>query len=334
MADPTPPEAPHAATAPLAGSPSEWLELPTVPSVGRSYLRALAGTFTKKTAAAKALSVTVPPRTLDVAHLERYRRVTGFSDPGAVPPTYLHALAVPLHLALITHPAFPARALGLIHTEQHIDVLGDLDPSRPLGLAARVGRASPARRGASFQLETTATAQGAVVWRGLTTFLAPGYKAPTSPDSTTATAAATEDSDGGTEPTPVAAPAPASSAGAPGEGAEVEVSLLWPLPAGLGRQYARVGGDYNPIHMSAISARLFGFRRAIVHGMWSMARALAAVEDLGPRGPRRYAVRFRRPIFLPSEVRFTATRLGDGLAMELTSARTGKLHLEGTVEPL
>jgi len=304
------------------------IELSAVPSLGRSYLRALAGGFTRKAGPAKRLSVTLPPRAVDVAHLERYRRVTGFSDPGAVPPTYPHVLAVPLHLALITHPAFPARALGLVHTEQRIDVLADLDPRRPLALTASVGGPRPARRGATFQLETTATADGEVVWQGLTTFLAPGHRpaSQTSPD-----AAHGPTGDTAEAPPSTTSPGPGSDPAAPGEPGDVVVSLLWPLPSGLGRRYARVGGDYNPIHLSALTARLFGFKRAIAHGMWSMARVLAAVEDLAPQGPRRYTARFRRPLFLPSEVRFTATRVPGGLDLALRSARTGKPHLQGTV---
>lgn len=41
----------------------------------------------------------------------------------------------------------------------------------------------------------------------------------------------------------------------------------WSLASDLGRRYARVSGDINPIHLHALSARAFGFRRAIAHGM-------------------------------------------------------------------
>jgi hypothetical protein len=44
---------------------------------------------------------------------------------------------------------------------------------------------------------------------------------------------------------------------------------------GVGRQYARVSGDFNPIHIAAVAARFFGFKRALAHGMWSLARCAA-----------------------------------------------------------
>ena len=50
----------------------------------------------------------------------------------------------------------------------------------------------------------------------------------------------------------------------------------WRLPGDLGRRYAAVSGDRNPIHLYALTAKAFGFPRQIAHGMWSKARCLAA----------------------------------------------------------
>lgn len=45
------------------------------------------------------------------------------------------------------------------------------------------------------------------------------------------------------------------------------------------RIWASITTDYNPIHLHDILAKLFGQRGQIVHGMWSMARTLAILED-------------------------------------------------------
>ncbi|QDP00717.1 MaoC/PaaZ C-terminal domain-containing protein [Thalassotalea sp. PS06] len=42
----------------------------------------------------------------------------------------------------------------------------------------------------------------------------------------------------------------------------------------LARRYAKVSGDYNPIHLYDVSAKLFGFDRAIIHGMYMCHRLL------------------------------------------------------------
>jgi hypothetical protein len=40
-------------------------------------------------------------------------------------------------------------------------------------------------------------------------------------------------------------------------------------PADIGRRYGAVSGDRNPIHLTAVTAKLFGFQQAIAHGMWT-----------------------------------------------------------------
>ncbi len=71
----------------------------------------------------------------------------------------------------------------------------------------------------------------------------------------------------------------------------------------LGRRYGSVSGDLNPIHVHPFTARLFGFRSAIAHGMWTKARCLAALE---PRLPDAFTVdvAFKKPILLPRKVEF------------------------------
>jgi hypothetical protein len=79
------------------------------------------------------------------------------------------------------------------------------------------------------------------------------------------------------------------------------VTAHWRVPGDLGRRYAAVSGDRNPIHLHGLSAKAFGFPRAIAHGMWTKARCLAAL-----RLPDALAaeVRFKQPILLPSTVTF------------------------------
>jgi hypothetical protein len=75
----------------------------------------------------------------------------------------------------------------------------------------------------------------------------------------------------------------------------------WQLPPQLGRDYARVSGDYNPIHLSALSAKAFGFPRAIAHGMWTLARAAAALQPPKPLAEATLCAEFKLPMLLPGE---------------------------------
>jgi acyl dehydratase len=71
-----------------------------------------------------------------------------------------------------------------------------------------------------------------------------------------------------------------------------------------GRKYARISGDYNPIHLFAWSAKLLGFKTAIAHGMNVLALALSRIEKKNSILNLPYTIsnQFINPVSLPSEL--------------------------------
>jgi acyl dehydratase len=104
--------------------------------------------------------------------------------------------------------------------------------------------------------------------------------------------------------------------------------VTWRLSGDLGRRYAAVSGDCNPIHLYPVTAKALGFRRQIAHGMWSNARCVAALENRLPDAVTVDVV-FRKPIFLPGSVAFGARPTDMGYAFTLTDPRSGAPHLQG-----
>jgi acyl dehydratase len=111
---------------------------------------------------------------------------------------------------------------------------------------------------------------------------------------------------------------------------------------GLIRQYAAASGDRNPIHMSDLSAKAFGFPRAIAHGMWTAARVVANVE--GQLADEvTYNVRFGKPVLLPAKVNVYTKRVGNGdeggagarpssgFDISVLNAKKGYPHLTATL---
>jgi len=76
----------------------------------------------------------------------------------------------------------------------------------------------------------------------------------------------------------------------------------WSVAPGVGRRYARASGDYNPIHLHDAAARRFGFPSAIAHGMWTLSRSVAELERHRGASCQAVYVRFKRPVFIPSEL--------------------------------
>lgn len=233
--------------------------------------------------------------------LAAYQRVCGFPVDDRVPVTWPQVLAGPLHMAIFCHPEFPLSPLGIVHTENGIRQERPLSADEPLDLRVFVEGHRPARRGIEFDLMTEARSAGDVVWSARTTILSRAEKG-----------------DGVKRERPEP---PAVS---------VSRSTAWRVPADQGRRYARVSGDNNPIHLHPLTARLFGFPRAIVHGMWSLARCMAEVQDDLADGPIDLEVAFRSPVLLPTSVRFESGRCSRGLAFSL-SQRSGRPCLTGLV---
>jgi acyl dehydratase len=102
-------------------------------------------------------------------------------------------------------------------------------------------------------------------------------------------------------------------------------------PIDIGRRYAPVSGDFNPIHLTGWSARLLGFDQPIAHGMWTLARALAVLGIDRVDGPHQVHTVFGSPVRLPARVSVWSGRNGDGLAFEVRDLAGERVHLRGRI---
>jgi acyl dehydratase len=236
---------------------------------------------------------------VDANQLARYARVCGFTLRDELPATYLHIKAFPLHMQLMTDGRFPFPAVGLVHLSNRITVHRAARVGETFDLTVKATPIEPHPKGKTFALVSEARVDGELVWEDHSTML--------------------RRVGGSGEPRQADPAMRGKGAGAPVE---------WRLPGDLGRRYGSVSGDRNPIHLHPLTARVFGFKQAIAHGMWTKARALAALEPL----PDAYTVdvEFKKPILLPSRVTFAA----DNGRFVVRSAKNPDItHLEGTVTP-
>ena len=241
---------------------------------------------------------------VDGKRLADYRKVCGFNDDGLLPPTYPHILAFALQMQLLTAKDFPFPLLGLIHLRNRIRVLRPMGGISRAQVSVRVHNLQPHPKGATFDLLTTLDDQLGPLWEAESQMLCRGVKL----DG--------EAVEQHWEPSQ----------------ALTEVAH-WKAPADIGRQYAKVSGDYNPIHLSAASAKLFGFPTAIAHGLWNKARTLAALADHLPKANLEVTVHFRKPVRLPSEVTLLASEAGSSGQLRLVGA--GDLeHMVGSWQPI
>lgn len=281
-------------SAPGSLGPLVRAALPAVPGLNRlpGLRKAPVSEFT-------GLSRTREAVTVERHHVERYAEVCGFARRDTVPLPYPHVLAFGLHLAIMADPAFPYPAPGTVHLENSITGHRPIGVGEVLDLVTSVGPSRPHRSGTLLDFDTRVSVGGELVWESTSRYLRRGAR----PEG---------------EPYPgLGLPEPPAG-GAP-----------WGLPADLGRRYARVSGDHNPIHLHPLTARAWGYRRPIAHGMWTKARCLAAIENRLP-DPVRVEVAFGRPVPLPGTVLFAhRAEPGGDHTFGLTRPGDGARHLSG-----
>jgi acyl dehydratase len=232
------------------------------------------------------------------ARVDAYAAVCGFPRKDAVPLTYPHMLAFPLHMAIMSDPAFPYPAIGMVHVENTITARRAIRVGEALDVTTSVGPPRPHAKGVLLDFVTAVTGDGETAWESTSTYLRRGRTI-----------------EG--EPAPGLAILDAPTGG-----------VEWRLPANLGRTYAAVSGDANPIHLYPLTAKALGFPRQIAHGMWTKARSVAAIENRLPDAVT-VEVAFKKPVFLPGTVAFAARHADDGWTFAMTSPKDGSPHLLG-----
>jgi acyl dehydratase len=256
------------------------------------------------------LELTLDGVEADPEQVAAYARVCGFTLRDHLPPTYPHMLAFPLHMAVMSDGSFPFGAVGLVHVEDTIVQHRPIGIGEELKLRVKPTKLEPHPKGRTFSLLTEVRVGRQKVWESTSTMLRRGKP---------------QGADGRKRGLKTSGIGPSAE--------ELTPSAEWRLGGDLGRRYAAVSGDRNPIHMHSLTARPLGFKAAIAHGMWTKARCLAAIENRLPEA-FEVEVSFRKPIFLPARVELLTAQRGEEVGFAVRDSKRQTPHLDGRARPL
>ncbi len=271
-----------------------------------AYPKVIQGLIFKKPKSEQALpqvEYVVDRFKVDQQHLKSYNQVCGFKDNGYIPAMYLAVLSQSLQMHMMTQEAFAFPILGLVHIRNQVKQLRKVGSNESLSLSCQFGELQAHDKGVQFDFITTAKVGNDVVMQGVTTYL--------SRQKTEAKAK---------QEKPQASQSP-----------DYQLQAAWEIAENIGRRYAKISGDFNLIHLHAVTAKAFGFKQAIAHGMWTKARALASLNL-----PDAYAadVWFKLPIYLPSTVEFLTAEQKQSTDFLIQSQKNQKPHVAGVVKAL
>lgn len=250
----------------------------------------------------------------DAARLAGFREICGFEPGDTLPLTYPHIMAFPMHLQLMLEPEFPYKPVGAVHIRNRIRQQRALRTEEVLDFEVHFGKAEQVAKGWEFSIITEVSSAGERVWDDLSVML---LRRGGSGGAADKSAAAHKNA--------------AADRKDPGEAPPYRESARWQLAANAGRRYAAASGDYNPIHLYPLTAKLMGFRRQIMHGMWSKSRTVAHLLPAEYSGPASVDVSFKLPIFLPATVMLLYNRDDHGSQFEMRDGKGEKPHLAGAL---
>ncbi|MCG9624787.1 hypothetical protein L1D34_08015 [Vibrio mediterranei] len=216
------------------------------------------------------LSLTNSNFHFDTEKLQRYKDYFGFSK-GSVPLPFLFVATQNEQLQLFTHPNTSIRPLGLVHTYIEFEQFDALDGEQSYEFQLELQAERKTDRGLSFELHGAFYRSGQMIARYRSGFLMPTKRKNVRSKNT---------------PPVLSTPLPELS--------------TFTVSVSQAREYAKLSGDYNPIHLARWSAKLFGFNRPIIHGMYMVAKLLTTGDD--STALRNVGFAFKKPVLMPTEV--------------------------------
>ena len=231
----------------------------------------------------------------------------GFSKnkPDVIPISYLQTPFIGLLGKFITSNFFPINPLGLIHIFQSFEQKRPVSFDEILDLACTLDTIKKTDKGIETGFTLEVMSQGKLVWKGISVFFTRSHVRKKK------TAKKKDDIF-----------------------LEKKETIL--APSNTGRKYASVSGDYNPHHLYSVFAKLFGFKRAIAHGMWSLARVIASLDKkFDIHDSATVEASFKLPIFMPAAMSLGYEYQNDTQSQqtivnfELRDKQKGLPHLKG-----
>lgn len=300
--------------------------LPEAPTLSMLYLNAAATTARRRISGARPAAGLPAARhglrgvKADVEKLTAFQHLLGETAGDFLPAGFIHALAFPVAMSVLNRDDFPLPLLGMIHLRNRVDQYRAVHFSEPLEIVAWVENLRGHRAGTLVDLVAEVRdAGGDLCWKGVSSYLAKGFFLP-----------GVDKPGVGTNGTRAGADAPFSPP---------DPTALWTLGVDTGRNYAGVSGDFNPIHLSLLSAKALGLKRSIAHGMYLASRALA---EVGPARSEAFTwkITFEAPVFLPARVSLEISTSRDSgghwSRSDFTgwNPRTGRRHFTGSAAAL
>jgi acyl dehydratase len=239
------------------------------------------------------------------SRLQEYNVICGFAESEFIPSTFLYVLSQAVQMTLLTQKEVPFALVGMIHFGNRIRQYRPVSVDETFDLTASFGPMVAHEKGQAFEVLIKAEIQGELVWDCVGVYLRTGARGQGEPFSWV------------DEPV-----------------SEHAIKESWHLDSWLGIRYGKISGDYNPIHMHPLTAKLFGMPRHIIHGMYNKGRILGQLLPKLDAEAYEISVSFKVPVYLPADIIFRYNAAENGFVFDVVDREEVKPHLKGYLKKI
>jgi len=265
----------------------------------------------KKRSAKKAnfefpyLNVIMENASIDRANLLLYRNLTGYEDDGKLPVLYPHAIASPIYMFMLSQREFPLNLLGALHVKNRIISYRPISEKESFTIDVKLENSKILNNGVEFDFSVILSQRDEILWKGITTWFKRGNFGHSNEKLNTFDTLV------------------------PIERGKFFCELE--IPEDIGKRFAKVTGDYNPIHISPFMARLFGLKKNIAHAMWFCGYVGRKLSHLKKNNPVQIDLAFKSPIFVGSKATVISESRGENLRFDAYCHGNLKVCINGYI---
>lgn len=246
---------------------------------------------------------------LDATQYQQFCQLTNWDNTTIVHPCFLQVVSLPMHMVCLSHKRSPFPLLGLVHRANHIQQIGLLDIHKPFDFTVGFEGITAHKLGWDIHMYTRVMQAKALCYEASSTYLVRA-RAPHT---------------GGKRPSKEKGKAyqdePLSE--------KYVFKAALSAPSNMGRRYAKVSKDANPIHLFAVTARLFGYSQAIAHGMWTLSYCVSQFEVADRVKNIAVQCDFKKPLLLPGKANLVAYEDNGATHFSLINNKGGSAHIKG-----
>jgi hypothetical protein len=231
-------------------------------------------------------------------HLHKFGRICGFETSGRFPLVYPLTFIYPMVQVMLARREMPLLLSRMLNTRMRVIQQRHMDLNERMDASCQLAGHRMLEKGVEVDVYCTIAISAQVVWECMITFYYRGRFGTADPVRQAFIPCRNCHFHGDTSVWITDEQSPAALDAIP----DAPEIARWYLPSGSGLAFARLSGDFNPLHYWTGYAKILGFERASAQPLLVLAKTLSRLEAKHPTEQFILDIAFKGPVYYKSNV--------------------------------